>query len=381
KGKGKGGRGGKSVSSSAKAGLQFPVARFTRYLRRDGGTKRVSPGAGVYAAAVAEYGPFSSELLKCMLDVLEDDSHFSESAMTSRSSSQSDEMGSHWMQSSMPEPSGTVFVFPLCARKMPPLLPYFEDLAVVIDAGKEALFYYSPQARTCLGRVLFSSIKLVHVGDAVHVQGVDDATATTPPGQRAMKSIARLASMKSFRNPTPLGDVPEGQPSPVAAGGVTFLDSAKDLKDPGLSPSSVHSQPTPRRSSLARSVSVKFGSAVASGDIVVIAMLSGPSVYVKLYPENHGEQGGFGGRGDDEEEGGRWDGKTGEEQAGLFASQLATAAKVPIERKGERMASAATRSTYASSLAKSFAIREDAEEDTGGHTHGPMHGRHRSMMF
>ncbi|GMI31809.1 hypothetical protein TeGR_g13712 [Tetraparma gracilis] len=55
KGKGKGGRGGKSVSSSAKAGLQFPVARFTRYLRRDGGTKRVSPGAGVYAAAVAEY--------------------------------------------------------------------------------------------------------------------------------------------------------------------------------------------------------------------------------------------------------------------------------------------------------------------------------------
>jgi hypothetical protein len=80
-------------------------------------------------------------------------------------------------------------------------------------------------------------------------------------------------------------------------------------------------------------VSVKFGSAVASGDIVVIAMLSGPSVYVKLYPENHGEQGGMGGRGDDEEEGGRWDGKTGEEQAGLFASQLATAAKVPIERK------------------------------------------------
>ena len=36
-GKGKaGGRGGKSTSSSAKAGLQFPVARVGRYLKKGG---------------------------------------------------------------------------------------------------------------------------------------------------------------------------------------------------------------------------------------------------------------------------------------------------------------------------------------------------------
>ena len=58
-GKGKSGRGkgktsGKSVSTSAKAGLQFPCARLTRYLRKMG-TSRVGPSAGVYMGAVLEY--------------------------------------------------------------------------------------------------------------------------------------------------------------------------------------------------------------------------------------------------------------------------------------------------------------------------------------
>ena len=35
--------------------MLFPPTRFTRYLRRDCSSKRVSPEAGVYMAAVAEY--------------------------------------------------------------------------------------------------------------------------------------------------------------------------------------------------------------------------------------------------------------------------------------------------------------------------------------
>ncbi len=57
-GKGKGGRGkktGKSSSRSSKAGLQFPVGRLSRYLRKGGFAKRVGGGAPVYVAAVLEY--------------------------------------------------------------------------------------------------------------------------------------------------------------------------------------------------------------------------------------------------------------------------------------------------------------------------------------
>jgi histone H2A len=58
-GKGKGGRGkGKAkgtsgTSSAAKAGLQFPCARLTRYLR--GRAPRTSMSSGVYMGAVLEY--------------------------------------------------------------------------------------------------------------------------------------------------------------------------------------------------------------------------------------------------------------------------------------------------------------------------------------
>ena len=58
KGKGKGGRGkkgGKSTSRSAKAGLQFPVGRVARFLREGRYAARVGGGAPVYLAAVLEY--------------------------------------------------------------------------------------------------------------------------------------------------------------------------------------------------------------------------------------------------------------------------------------------------------------------------------------
>ena len=56
---GKGGRGkgakGKSVSRSTKAGLQFPVGRIARFLRKGRFAARVGGGSPVYLAAVLEY--------------------------------------------------------------------------------------------------------------------------------------------------------------------------------------------------------------------------------------------------------------------------------------------------------------------------------------
>ena len=46
---------GKSSSRSAKAGLQFPVGRIARYLKKGGYSQRVGGGAPVYMAAVLEY--------------------------------------------------------------------------------------------------------------------------------------------------------------------------------------------------------------------------------------------------------------------------------------------------------------------------------------
>jgi histone H2A len=64
KGKGKGGRGDKkqSTSSSAKAGLQFPVGRIGRYLRQGKYATRMGAGAPVYLAAVLEY--LTAEILE-----------------------------------------------------------------------------------------------------------------------------------------------------------------------------------------------------------------------------------------------------------------------------------------------------------------------------
>jgi len=60
-GKGKAGKSGgktagegKSQSRSAKAGLQFPVGRINRLLKRGNYAQRVGAGAPVYLAAVLE---------------------------------------------------------------------------------------------------------------------------------------------------------------------------------------------------------------------------------------------------------------------------------------------------------------------------------------
>ncbi|KAI3948200.1 hypothetical protein MKX01_014799 [Papaver californicum] len=56
---GKGGRKGgdrkKSVTKSVKAGLQFPVGRITRFLKKGRYAQRLGSGAPVYLAAVLEY--------------------------------------------------------------------------------------------------------------------------------------------------------------------------------------------------------------------------------------------------------------------------------------------------------------------------------------
>lgn len=45
----------KAVSRSVKAGLQFPVGRLGRYLKKGRYAQRVGSGAPVYLAAVLEY--------------------------------------------------------------------------------------------------------------------------------------------------------------------------------------------------------------------------------------------------------------------------------------------------------------------------------------
>ncbi len=62
-GRGKGGKAkAKSKTRSFRAGLQFPVGRVHRFLRRGHYAKRVGSGAPVYLAAVLEY--LSAEILE-----------------------------------------------------------------------------------------------------------------------------------------------------------------------------------------------------------------------------------------------------------------------------------------------------------------------------
>ncbi|KAE8727611.1 Histone H2AX [Hibiscus syriacus] len=54
----KGGRGkaiSKAVSRSSKAGLQFPVGRIARFLKKGRYAERVGSGSPVYLSAVLEY--------------------------------------------------------------------------------------------------------------------------------------------------------------------------------------------------------------------------------------------------------------------------------------------------------------------------------------
>merc|ERR1711978_752987 len=62
-GRGKGGKTkGKAKSRSSRAGLQFPVGRIHRMLRKGNYAERVGAGAPVYLAAVMEY--LSAEILE-----------------------------------------------------------------------------------------------------------------------------------------------------------------------------------------------------------------------------------------------------------------------------------------------------------------------------
>jgi len=59
---GKAGGDGKSTSRSTKAGLQFPVGRIHRLLKKGNYAQRVGAGAPVYLAAVLEY--LAAEILE-----------------------------------------------------------------------------------------------------------------------------------------------------------------------------------------------------------------------------------------------------------------------------------------------------------------------------
>jgi histone H2A len=70
-GRGKGGKvKGKSKSRSARAGLQFPVGRIHRLLRKGNYAERVGAGAPVYLAAVMEY--LAAEVLELAGNVARD---------------------------------------------------------------------------------------------------------------------------------------------------------------------------------------------------------------------------------------------------------------------------------------------------------------------
>ena len=61
-GRGKGKARSKARSRSSRAGLQFPVGRVHRFLRRGNYAERVGAGAPVYLAAVMEY--LTAEILE-----------------------------------------------------------------------------------------------------------------------------------------------------------------------------------------------------------------------------------------------------------------------------------------------------------------------------
>ncbi|KAK3705027.1 hypothetical protein QZH41_003903 [Actinostola sp. cb2023] len=69
RGKGKA-KGTKSKTRSSRAGLQFPVGRIHRHLRKGNYAKRVGGGAPVYLAAVLEY--LSAEILELACNAARD---------------------------------------------------------------------------------------------------------------------------------------------------------------------------------------------------------------------------------------------------------------------------------------------------------------------
>ena len=88
-GRGKGGKArAKGKSRSSRAGLQFPVGRIHRLLRRGNYSERVGAGAPVYMAAVMEY--LAAEVLELAGNAARDNKKsspviFSSPSVTTRS--------------------------------------------------------------------------------------------------------------------------------------------------------------------------------------------------------------------------------------------------------------------------------------------------------
>ena len=70
-GRGKGGKArAKAKSRSARAGLQFPVGRVHRFLRKGNYAQRIGAGAPVYLAAVLEYLAAEKELFVSSCEII-----------------------------------------------------------------------------------------------------------------------------------------------------------------------------------------------------------------------------------------------------------------------------------------------------------------------
>ncbi|KAI8852418.1 histone-fold-containing protein [Chytridium lagenaria] len=64
--------GGKTMSKSTRAGLQFPVGRVARFLKKGNYSKRIGFGAPIYLAAVLEY--LTAEILELAGNAARDNS-------------------------------------------------------------------------------------------------------------------------------------------------------------------------------------------------------------------------------------------------------------------------------------------------------------------
>ena len=93
RGKGKA-KGTKSKTRSFRAGLQFPVGRIHRHLRKGNYAKRVGGGAPVYLAAVLEY--LSAEILELAGNAARDNKNHSPALAVGRQERRGVEQASWW---------------------------------------------------------------------------------------------------------------------------------------------------------------------------------------------------------------------------------------------------------------------------------------------
>ncbi|KAF3662706.1 Histone H2AX [Capsicum annuum] len=73
-GRGKPQKASKSISKSQKAGLQFPVSRIARFLKKGHYAQRVGSGSPIYLSAVLEY--LAAELLELARNAARDNKKY-----------------------------------------------------------------------------------------------------------------------------------------------------------------------------------------------------------------------------------------------------------------------------------------------------------------